>query len=283
MTPEPLVLAVVLAAAVMHAAWNALVKQASERLLSFAVVVGAGAVAYLPVALIVDPPARASWPFIAGSCTIHLGYYACLLLGYRYGDLGQVYPIARGTGPLIVALLSAAVVGEQLGTLPALGVACISLGIASLAWQDGTRNADTSRAIAFALLTGVFIACYTLSDGLGVRQSQSRLGYIAWLHVFSGLPFASVVLVRERRKLRAFWRSQGPRAVVGGLVAALAYSLVIWAMSKTELAYVSALREVSVVVAAAIGTLRLGEPFGRRRMIASAVVASGIVLMSLAR
>ena len=153
----------------------------------------------------------------------------------------------------------------------------------SLAWQRNAGEPRFSRAVVFALLTGVFIAGYTMSDGLGVRRADSRLGYIAWLHVFAGLPFATVVLVLERRKLKTFSRSAGLSAVFGGLIAALAYSLVIWAMSRTKLAYVSALREVSVIVAAAIGALRLGEPFGRRRLIASTLVAAGIVLISLAR
>ena len=119
---DPLVLGVVLAAAVMHAVWNALVKQSSERLLSFAIVVAAGGLAYLPVCALVTAPAPASWPFLIGSSTIHLGYYACLLLGYRHGDLGQVYPIARGTGPLLIALFSAAVAHEKVGTLPSVGI-----------------------------------------------------------------------------------------------------------------------------------------------------------------
>src|SRR6185436_17579413 len=131
MLADPLVLGVVLVAAVMHASWNALVKQSRERLLSFAIVVAAGGLAYLPVCALVAAPARASWPFLIVSSTIHLGYYTFLLLGYRHGDLGQVYPIARGTGPLVVAVLSAVIAREKVGTLPSLGIALISLGIAS--------------------------------------------------------------------------------------------------------------------------------------------------------
>lgn len=275
--PEPLVIALVLSAAIMHASWNALVKHSGERLLSLAVVVGTAGLVYVPVLPLVAPPAPASVPYFVASSTIHLGYYACLLLAYRVGDLGQVYPIARGTGPLIVALLSGAVAGEHLSATAAIGVGLVSLGIASLA----LGRHGSGKAAWFALATGVFIAGYTLSDGVGVRVAGSRIGYIAALHVCAGLPFAGVVLLLRRDRIRAFWPAHGRRAALGGVISAAAYSLVIFAMSVTRLSYVASLRETSVIIAALIGAIKLGEPFGRRRVLASAVVAAGIVLMSL--
>lgn len=275
---ETVVVAAVLLAAVLHASWNAVVKQSGERLLTFATVIGTGALAYLPVTFFVDHPATASWPYLAGSLVIHLFYYAGLLYGYRYGDLGQVYPVARGTGPLLVALASAPLAHEHLGVVAILGVASVSLGIVSLA---NRRPGEDVRGIVFALLTGITIAGYTVSDGLGVRLAQSKLGYIAFLHVGMGLTFTAVVYLIRRRDLGRFFREHGKRAILGGLVACLAYSLVIWAMSGTLLAYVASLREISVVIAAVIGTVFLGEPFGRRRILSALVIAGGIVLISV--
>lgn len=277
---ESVVVAVVLLAAVLHASWNAVVKQSGERLLTFATVIGTGALAYVPVTVFVERPAPASWPYLGASLVIHLFYYAGLLYGYRYGDLGQVYPVARGTGPLLVALASAPLAHEHLGTIAVLGVACVSLGIVSLA---NLRPGEDVRGIVFALCTGVTIAGYTVADGLGVRLAQNKLGYIAFLHVGMGLTFTAVVFLIRRRDLGRFFREHGKRAVLGGFVACLAYSLVIWAMSGTLLAYVASLREISVVIAAIIGSVFLGEPFGRRRILASLVIASGIVLISVGK
>jgi drug/metabolite transporter (DMT)-like permease len=277
---ELVVIGAVLLAAVLHASWNAVVKQSGERLLTFATVIGTGALSYLPVACVVEPPATASLPYLGSSLFIHLFYYAGLLYGYRYGDLGQVYPVARGTGPLLVALASAPLAHEHLGAVAIVGVVCVSLGIVSLA---NRRTGEDPRGIVFALLTGVTIAGYTISDGLGVRLAGSKLGYIAFLHVGMGLSFTATVFAIRRRDLASFFREHGKRAVLGGLVACLAYSLVIWAMSGTLLAYVASLREISVVIAAIIGTVFLGEPFGRRRILSALVIATGIVLIGIGR
>ncbi len=274
---QPVVIAVVLFAALLHASWNAIVKHSGDRLLTFAVVIGTGGVIAVPLAFLVSPPAAASFPHLATSAGVHLVYYAFLLLGYRYGDLGQVYPIARGTGPLVVALAAGPLAAERLGIVGSIGLLMVSGGIVALAGRGGSK-----RAVAFALGTGLCIGAYSLADGLGVRESDNPQGYIVWLHLVIGIPFASTVLMLKRKRVPSFLLAHGKRAVTGGLIAVTAYSLVIWAMSATRLAYVASLRETSVVLAAIIGAVWLGEPFGKRRIVASAVVAMGIVLMSLA-
>ncbi len=273
---QPVVIALVLFAALLHASWNAIVKHSGDRLLTFAIVIGTGGVLAVPLALLVAPPAAASYPHLATSAGVHLVYYAFLLLGYRYGDLGQVYPIARGTGPLVVALAAGPLAAERLGVLGSIGLFMVSGGIVALAGRGGNK-----RAVAFALGTGLCIGAYSLADGLGARESANPLGYIVWLHLVIGIPFASAVLLLKRKQVPRFLLVHGRRAFVGGMIAALGYSLVIWAMSETRLAYVASLRETSVVLAAIIGAIWLDEPFGKRRIVASAVVATGIVLMSL--
>jgi drug/metabolite transporter (DMT)-like permease len=267
----------VLLAAVLHASWNALVKQSGERFLTFSVLIGTGALAYLPVALVTGPPNAASWPWLAGSGIVHVFYYVGLLYGYRHGDLGQVYPIARGTGPLVVVVLAAVLAQEIPTVLGASGIALVCIGIFGLA-QGGGESAR--RAVPLALATGLMIAFYTTCDGLGVRAAGNELAYIAWLHVATGMPFAAIVLGVRRRELPEFLRRHGKSAALGGIVAAVAYSLVIWAMSLSPLAWVAALRETSVVIAAALGARLLKEPFGARRIAAAAIVAAGAVLVS---
>jgi drug/metabolite transporter (DMT)-like permease len=272
------IVGLVLMAALMHASWNALVKQSEERLLTFAILIGTGALAYLPIAIITGPPSPKSFPWLAASGSIHIAYYAALLLGYRYGDLGQVYPIARGTGPLVVAVLGALLVDEVPSAGAAIGIALVSLGVLALAKSAPEQSA---RAPLYALLTGFLIAGYTTCDGLGVRSSEHKLAYLAWLHVVGGVPFAGSVLLARRRDLARFWRQSGKRAALGGIVGAAAYSIVVWAMSISPLAWVAALRETSVVAAAAIGARLLGEPFGARRIAAACVVACGVILVSI--
>lgn len=277
---EPLLWALVLVAAAMHATWNALVKQASERWLTFAVVSVTGALGFLPVAIALGPPAPAAVPFLAASGVIHVFYFSFLVFAYTHGDFSQTYPIARGLGPLIVGLVSIGLLHEPVRPASALGVVVVSLGVMTLASGGGT---GARRGAAFAAATGVFIAAYSLADGLGVRASPSRLSYIAWLHLAIGAPFSSVVLWYKRRDLAPFLRAHGLRAGLAGVLAAVAYSLVLFAMSRASLAVVAALREVSVVFAAVIGARVLGEPMGRRRVLAATAVAIGIACLAAGR
>jgi len=277
---EPLLWALVLVAAAMHASWNALVKHASERWLTFAVVSATGALGFLPVALAHGPPAPAAVPFLAASGVIHLFYFSFLVFAYTHGDFSQTYPIARGLGPLIVGLVSLAVLHEPARPASVMGVVMVSLGVMVLASGGGP---SARRGVGFAAATGVFIAAYTLADGLGVRASPSRLSYIAWLHLTIGLPFSAFVFWRRRGAVGPFLRAQGLRASLAGVLAALAYSLVLFAMSRVSLAVVAALREVSVVFAAVIGARLLREPLGRRRLLAAGVVVIGIACLAAGR
>jgi len=280
----------VLAAALMHASWNALVKgvgdvgadgrAAGERALAMAFTAfwpmlpaAAAAVFWLPA------PAPASWPFLAGSMVIHIAYFAALVKAYRYGDLSHVYPLARGTAPVVVALISALAVGELLKTGAFAGIALVSLGTASLAFERGRPRGDEQRALLYALFLSATIVAYTLVDGLGVRTSKAPLSYIAWLFAINGIPFAIGTIVWRRRQVLGFLRRNWLRPLVGGLLSLTAYGIALWAMSFGALGQVAALRETSVIFAALIGTLFLGEPFGPRRVLAAAIVAGGIILL----
>ncbi len=278
---SPLVFSVVLGAAVLHAAWNALVKHGGDPFLRLAVVNLTGSAICLPFLPFVDPPVAAAWPWLLASVAIHIGYCSSLCLAYRLGDLSQVYPVARGVAPPLVALLAWLAVGESPSWTGLAAVGLISLGILAIAF--GRRSAGQGgHHLLLAALCGTCIAAYTICDGLGIRAAQGTLEYIVWFFFIDGLPFGLGVLWLRRRSLRAALPPVLLPAIGGGALSFLAYGLVIWAMRSTPMAYVSGLRETSVILATIIGTRLMGEPFGRERMTAACIVAGGIGLLKLA-
>lgn len=277
---DPLIFALVLGAALLHASWNALVKTGGDPFVRLAVVNLVTGLCALPLLFVVAAPATASWQCLFASIVIHHGYYLTLAYGYRHGDLSHVYPIARGVAPPLVALVAWAFAGERPGALGLLAILVISGGILSLAFTGDGRT-TSFKPLCFALATGLTIAGYTLADGLGGRRAGDVLGYIAWLFTIDALPFTVLVAYRYRARLGdALARAWRP-AAAGGVLAAVAYGLVIWAMTLAPMAQVSALRETSVIMAALIGSRLLREPFGTRRILAASVVALGVVLLQV--
>jgi drug/metabolite transporter (DMT)-like permease len=271
----------VLLAAVLHAAWNVLLKGLPDQLAGFAMLGLATAAVGLVAVPFVAAPARASWPFLALSVGLHLGYELFLMGSYRAGELNQVYPLARGTAPLLVAAAAAVVVGERLGWPQLAGVALVSAGLAALSLGGGRPRGRERRALLLALATGAFIAAYTLSDGLGARRSGTPLGYLVWLSLGYGVALPGYVVATGRRRFAAALRTGWRTGAAAGVCSLVAYGLVIWAQTRGALAAVAALRESSVVVAAVLGTVLLHERFGPLRVAASALVAAGVVALNL--
>jgi drug/metabolite transporter (DMT)-like permease len=274
------VLLAVLAAAAMHAVWNALVKHGGDPTLRLAVVALTGTALALPALPAVDPPAPASWPWLAASIALHFGYYLALALSYRLADLSFAYTLARGAAPPLVAL-GGAVAGDRLTSAELTALALISAGILSLI-VVGRGVDDDRRGVGAALACGSLIAGYTLCDGLGVRSAGSPLGYILWLFVLDGLVFGGVVLWRRRARLTSELPPILAPSAVGGALSITAYGIVVWAMSVAPMALVSGVRETSVVLAALIGTSLLGEAHAVRRIASAALVCLGIVALKLA-
>ena len=280
MALTPLVTALVLCAALMHASWNAIVKSDSDRLASFGLVMVAGSLLGAAIAPFVPLPDVAAWKWIAASVVIHVFYFVFLLRAYAHGDLGHVYPIARGLGPTLVAIFSDLLVGERVSTQEAVGVGLVSLGIIGLALGNGWRGLG-GRGTLFAVLTGLTIAAYTVADGTGVRSSGNALAYIVWLNIAQGPWVFAVALYLRGAALLPYLRTQWPRGSAGGVIAAVGYGIAIWALSLGTMAHVAALRETSVLFAALIGTFLLGERFGARRIVAASIIVGGLILMNL--
>jgi drug/metabolite transporter (DMT)-like permease len=276
---SPEIFGLVLLAALLHAAWNAIVKQSDDPLLAQWLVIVAGSLLCLPFAFWFAFPLPESWPLLAAGVTIHTAYYLMLAESYRVGDLSQVYPLARGSAPIIVAAASVLWIDEPLSNGALAGVGIVGIGVTSLAIG---RRSSKSHAVPLALTVGLSIGAYSVVDGLGVRSAGSPFSYIVWLEIFCGFPITAVVLVRRSRsQIAAFLRHSGGRGTFGGIISTLAYACVLWAYSVAPLASVSALRETSVIFGAAIGAMLLGEPFGTRRIAAAAVVAAGVTLLQL--
>ena len=268
-------------AALMHATWNALVKFGADRMLTVATVSAMGTSISLMLLPFLTPPARESWIFLPFGVLTHGGFKLFLLLAYGKGELSRVYPMARGLAPLLVALFSGIAMGEVLGTQNWVGVALISCGLAVLAFEKGLPAPGERGSLAFAVLTGAFIAAYTLIDGLGIRRSGSPFGYIAWLLFLDGIPMVTLTLILRRKHVAAFFSGGSLLlAICAGVLSLGAYVIVLWAISLGAVAPIAALRETGVIFAAIIGTVVMREAFGPRRILAALLVVIGVAALS---
>ncbi|MFV3073392.1 EamA family transporter [Niveispirillum fermenti] len=277
------VVPLVLAAALMHAGWNSLLKGGGDRLVGITMLntwCGVAGLAILPVTGGLSP---AAWPYLAVSLALHLGYQVFLVLAYRVGDLSQVYPVARGSAPPLVALAGLALGADPLHPAEGVAIALIAGGIAALALRGGLRVRADTRPVLMALVTALFIAGYTMVDGLGARVAGDSLAYTAWLFFLNAPPMLALAWARRGGNglwlaMRRGWR----RDLVGGVLALGGYAIAIWAMTQAPIALVAALRETSVIFALLIARLWLKEPVGRWRVGAALLVLAGIATLRLA-
>jgi drug/metabolite transporter (DMT)-like permease len=276
----PVIVAIVIGAGALHATWNAIAKQVDDRLMAFAWIGIASTVGGGLGLVVTGLPYRAAIGFAIVSAIIHIGYDLALMSSYRLGAFSQTYPIARGTSPLVVAVGAYFLASEHLSAPALLGVVTLGIGLMTLALSAGRLSRGDMPAVGAAVLTGLTIAAYTVVDGLGVRRAHDPWAYVALFFLLQGP--AMTVAAAVRRPASA-WRdaSTAIRGLAAGVLCILAYGIVLWAQTRAPLAEVAAIRETSVVFAALIGTVMFGETFGRRRVAAAAVIATGIVLISL--
>lgn len=279
----------VLLGALLHAAWNALVKSSGDSQLDLALLHVMGALVALPLLALSGLPPPAAWPYLAASLLIHVAYYITLNGAYRHGELGSTYPIMRGSAPLLVALAAAALLGETPSPLAWLGIGAVTLGVLLVGLSRPAATLHHGRALAYALANAAVIAAYTLVDGQGVRvtvaQGAGALSYVLLLTVLDGVPYPTLVVARRsapaRRALLAYARRRWPLAMLGGLASLASYGIALWAMTRAPVAVVSALRETSVLFASALSVWVLKERFGWQRVLGAAVIVGGVVSLRL--
>lgn len=269
---------IVLLAAALHATWNAIVKSGKDKFLTTVLIMlGSASVSLvaLPVLPVPDP---ASWPFLAVSTLLQVGYFLLVASTYRVADMSLAYPLMRGTAPMIVTLASIPLLGEALPPVALGGIGLICAGILTLAL--GARG--NGRGVTLALTTAGVIACYTMVDGVGARLSGDAVAYTLWLNLFSGTPFGLWLLLRRPAGFRAYLRGNWHLGLIGGFGTLASYGLALWAMMQAPIAVVAALRETSILFATAIAFVFLRERIGPGRLAAAALIACGAVAMRLA-
>ncbi|MEJ5056867.1 MULTISPECIES: DMT family transporter [unclassified Pseudomonas] len=270
------IILLILFAALLHASWNAALRGGADRLWSMTIMCVAVAIASVAIALFLEAPAKASWFYAVLSAVLHVGYNLFLVRSYKIGDLGQTYPISRGSSPILITLAASVFAGETVGVVAMSGILLVSGGIISLAFR-GRKLAVPS--LPCALGTGCFIAAYSVTDGIGVRLSGAPMAYTVWMCALWGVLMPLVYVgVRDTKSLFTF-RPGFITAFIGGLVSLLAYGIVIYAMSAAPMGAVSALRETSVLFAALIGYFFLGETLTVRKILACVVIAIGTIII----
>ena len=279
---ETSVFLAVLAAAALHAGWNAVVKVGLDRfssVLLLALSQSALALALLPF---FPAPAQAAWPWVGLAALLHSGYKVFLIRAYQHGELSEVYPIARGTAPLLVTLAGTFLFREALTPASMLGVAAIGFGVILMAGGGFGRHIPPP-ALAYALATACFTAAYTLADAHGARLARSASGFALWMFAGDGLAMLGYALatrgVAALPALLPAWRS----GLAAGAMSLASYWIAIWAFTRAPVALVAALRETSVLFAMIIAIAFLGERPGARRWAAAALIGAGVVGMRLPR
>ncbi|HVJ78264.1 MAG TPA: EamA family transporter [Hyphomicrobium sp.] len=269
----------VLLAAVLHAAWNALVKNADDKFLT-TVIVAASAALLAAIALpFLKQPDPASWPYIGTSAVIHVGYFVLIAFAYHLADMSQTYPLMRGTAPFLVALAGAFLLREPLSSKAWIGISLISLGVLSMV---SVKQEGDGKGIALALFNAVVIAGYTLVDGYGVRLSEAPVAYTLWVFLITGIPLACGSLVMNRATAGPHARSNWRMGLLGGFGTLAAYSLVLWAMTAAPVAVVAALRETSILFGTVISALVLNERINGNRWAAVCIIALGAIVLRIA-
>jgi drug/metabolite transporter (DMT)-like permease len=272
----------VLFAALCHAGWNALIKVGLDPLSTTALIAVGSAVVSVVCLPFFGMPALAAWPWLIVSAFIHVLYFAALIESYRTGDLGQVYPIARGSAPLMTAVASLVIVGEHLSFASWSGIVALAAGVLLLSARGGRALTEIDkRAVGFAFLTALTICAYSVVDGIGARVSLNPQSYVLWLLIGNALLLVPYALWRDGRDVipatRRFWL----RGLAGGGLQTLSYGIALWAMTLAPIAIVASLRETSVLFGAAIAVVVLKEPLRPVRIGAALLIVAGLVLIRL--
>lgn len=281
-------LALIVVAAFLHAGWNLLAKRAGGGAVFVWLLALASSVLYAPVAAVLlvaktVPTGIAIWLCIFGSALLHVAYFVSLQRGYRAGDLSLVYPLARGTGPLVAAVAAVVLFGEQPGILAVLGAGLIIAGVFMISGgTEGLRSQATPyTAILYGLCTGIFISGYTLVDKYGVSFLHVPPLIYHWLANI-GIALIMVPYVcRRPRSIGAEWSAHWPAILGVAVMSPLAYILVLTAMQSTPVSYVAPAREISILIGVVMGARLLSEGQTATRLSAAAAIVVGVVALTL--
>ena len=268
---------IVLSATIMHAAWNGMVKKHPDKVVAVSGVVF-GHVPCSIIAIIFLPiPSVECIPYIIVSAIIHQGYHWYLLSSYQIGDLTTVYPIARGSGPLVATLISILVLGLVLDNLIILSICIICLGIMFLGLYN-RKGKKKSKIIQYALFTGFFIGLYSLVDGYGARVSLSAFTYISWSFILRSILFTLLLKIKKHDNIFKKVKNKGKQIFwIGGTLSFAIYSIVVWAFTKAPIPMVGVLRETSIFFSIFIGYFFLQEKITSIKIVSIVLILVGVI------
>ncbi len=268
---------VILIAALFHAIWNSIIKDSGDKLMTLTAIRTIGLLFGIFVVSFLPPLEMEAIPYLAVASLIHFLYFWLLLNTYRVGDFSQVYPISRGSAPLIVLILGALLAGEYLSSIQVIATVMISIGIISLSFAKGR---PAWGPVSYALATAACIAGYTVVSGIGVRIAHSFLVYAGWLEVITGFAVVLFTLVKRKRQAFLYARTHWKQGLFAGILSVSAFAAALWAMTTSPLAPIAALRETSIIFAAIIGALLLKEGYAKYRISAACMVVVGIAILT---
>jgi len=263
----------ILFSALCHAVWSAIIKSSKNPLSLMGITSVLEVSIFLPLTFTVPFPTLEVWYFLIATVIIHVIYRLNVIYSYRYGDLSYIYPISRGSSCLFVAIISILFLSSDISVAGFVGIIIVCIGLFLISYS---KNLSFNfRGFTLAISTAILITAYTLVDGVGVRLSENGFSYIYWLFTLNGIPLLIIGLISEnglRRRETYTFRS----GIAAGLFATSSYAIVVWSMQFIEIAYVSSIREISIVFAAIIGMVFLFERNARSRIIPSILIVSGI-------
>ncbi len=272
----------ILAAAVMHAIWNAFIKRAADKVAMATLIYGSGLIVAIPGIILFPFPLLEIWQLIFVHAFCHLIYKMALVAMYEEGDLSQVYPTTRGIAPLITTLLAIPIIGEVPNLQQIGSIIVICLGLLIFVFEPGTFSRKRIWPLVLSGVAGIALSIYTIADTIAIRLPEARFAFIAWIFLFDALTMFVLAYFRRGNRLAGLLVAEWKIGISCGIAAFLNFGIVLWALSITQIGHVVALRETSVVFAALIGTFFMKERFGNRRIIASIVIAGGIIVMHCA-
>ena len=268
-----LIFIIIIFSAMCHAVWSAIIKSSSNPLSLMGITSILELLIFLPLTFFVPFPIIEIWYLLFATIFIHVLYRLNVIYSYKFGDLSFVYPIARGGSSLLIAIISILFLQNSINLFGFLGVIIVCVGLFLISFSSKIKF--NKPAFFLAVSTAIFITTYTLIDGIGVRSSENAFSYIFWLIALNGVPilFISIFSKNGLRKKESYSSKAG---IAAGIFATLSYALVVWSMQFIEIAYVSGIREVSIVFATIIGMLFLSEKYASKRIIPSILIALGI-------
>jgi len=231
---------------------------------------------FIPLTFTVPFPKGEIWYFLIATVIIHVLYRLNVIYSYKYGDLSYVYPIARGGSSLLIAIISILFLSSAISVFGFIGILVVCFGLFLISYSS--KNKFNKPAFYLAVSTAILITIYTLIDGIGVRKSENGFSYIFWLIALNGFPLLLISLFSKNglRKRHTYTIKSG---VAAGIFATLSYAIVVWGMQYIEIAYVSSIREVSIVFATIIGMIFLFEKNASKRIVPSILIVSGITIV----